>query len=259
MTLDGRTVVITGASSGLGAEAVRLLGERGATVHAVGRDAERTRRVGGRHAYTVDFARLDDVRRLATELRARLDHIDVLAANAGAVVPRGVTADGIDAVFQVNAIGPWLLTTLLADRLRGGRVLATNSRSHRGAVIGDVPALAEGRPPLPGHRAYARAKLAAGILLREFGRRHPDVDVGDFHPGILATDFGRYLGERTGRAAKTAARPFLGSPADGAACLVALAERDTPLAGGYHTRARPARGAEQLYSPDLGRDLWPPT
>ncbi|GGT93065.1 SDR family NAD(P)-dependent oxidoreductase [Streptomyces coeruleorubidus] len=260
MSLRGKTVVLTGASSGIGAQAAVRLHAQGALVHLVGRDERRTRRVAealDAPWYTADFEELADVRRLADELMGATRHIDVLAANAGAVMPDRHTADGIDATFQVNVLSPWLLMLLLADHLSGGRILATNSRAHKNAVIGlhSLEDLARGRQGVSGHRAYARSKLAAGILLREYGRRHRGIDVGDFHPGIIASGFDRPLGKR-GAVMKALARPFTDTPDQGAARLVHLASRTGPLAGTYYTRTRPAKPSPQLHSRQLGADLW---
>jgi NAD(P)-dependent dehydrogenase (short-subunit alcohol dehydrogenase family) len=119
--LRGKTVVITGASSGIGAEAARRLAELGATVAVVGRSPEKTaaaaQRVGGR-AHLVDYGRLDDVRRLAADLLAAYERIDILANNAGAIfTTRTTSADGHEMTFQVNHLAPFLLTNLLLARL----------------------------------------------------------------------------------------------------------------------------------------------
>jgi NAD(P)-dependent dehydrogenase (short-subunit alcohol dehydrogenase family) len=260
MNLQGKTVVLTGASSGIGAQAAARLRAAGALVHLVGRDERRTRQVAealDAAWYTADFENLADVRRLADQLKHATHRIDVLAANAGAVMPDRHTADGIDATFQVNVLSPWLLMLLLAEHLRGGRILATNSRSHKNAVIGlhSLEDLARGRQGVSGHRAYARSKLAAGILLREYGRRHGTIDVGDFHPGIIASDFGRYMGKR-GAVMKVLARPFIDTPDQGAARLVHLASSPGTLAGTYYTHTQPAKASPQLHSRELGTALW---
>lgn len=255
--IEGKTVVITGASAGTGAAAARELHRRGAFVVPVGRSAAKTAAVAaefGVWPFTVDFASLDDVRRLGQELLEALPRIDVLAANAGAVVPGGrPTADGIESTFQVNAIGPWLLMRLLAPRLAGGRIISTSSRSHVKATldprsVGDTTGM---RP----HAVYARAKLAFGVLLREFGRRTPGVTVADFHPGIIASDFGRYMGVR-GAVLTRLAGPFLDTPVDGARRLVHLATTDEDIDGRYFVDGRPAAGSPLLDDRDLATTLW---
>lgn len=131
-------------------------------------------------------------------------------------MPPSLTDDGIDATFQANALAPWLLMTQLAGKLGTGRVLLTNSRAHNNAVL-------------------SLHNIAAGVLLREFHRHNPGVDAGDFHPGLIASDFGRYMG-RTGSLLKTATR-------------------QQALDGTYFVHARPAKGSAQLHSEELGTAL----
>jgi NAD(P)-dependent dehydrogenase (short-subunit alcohol dehydrogenase family) len=163
--LRGRTVVITGASTGIGAAAARLFAEAGATVTVVGRSPERTAavaaRIGGR-AHIADFGSLDDVRRLAAGLLATHDRIDVLANNAGTVqTRRRISADGHEMTFQVNHLAPFLLTDLLLDRLaaapHGARVINTASTLYRKARL-DLDDLDGARGRYRGLRAYGRAK-----------------------------------------------------------------------------------------------------
>jgi NAD(P)-dependent dehydrogenase (short-subunit alcohol dehydrogenase family) len=254
------TVVLTGASSGLGARAAHRLHDEGIELVVVGRDAARIAAIAdelGAQRYTVDFAQLDQVRTLAETLTREYPRIDVVAANAGGVPQEERTVDGVEATFQVNALGPWLLIELLAGALAGGRILATSSRSHTGAHISEdgIETIATCAGRLSRHGAYARAKLAAGILLREYGHRHPNIDVGDFHPGVMATDFGRYLGS-AGRVLKVLAAPFLDSADDGARRLVDLALTPEPLAGKYFAKNQSATGSPQLHDRRLGDRLW---
>lgn len=253
----GKTVVITGASAGTGAAAARALHRLGANVVPVGRSAEKTAAVArelGVRGYTVDFANLEDVQRLARTLLDALPRIDVLAANAGSVVPGGRgAADGLEPTLAVNALGPWLLLRLLGPRLRGGRVVSTSSRSHVGAGL--EPSRIQDTAGMRPHDVYARAKLAFGLLLREFGRRHPDVVVADFHPGIIASDFGRYLGV-AGGVLTVLARPFLDTPEDGARRLVQLVTTDEEISGRYFSRGHPAAGSPLLQDRTLSAALW---
>jgi len=116
--MHGRTVVVTGASAGVGAAAAAALAASGANVAVVGRSKEKTAEVAARIGgtpYTVDFASLDDVRRLADELD--YPRIDVLANNAGLISrDRRITRDGHELTFQGNHLAPLLLNSLLMDR-----------------------------------------------------------------------------------------------------------------------------------------------
>jgi NAD(P)-dependent dehydrogenase (short-subunit alcohol dehydrogenase family) len=242
-SLAGKTVVVTGASSGTGAQAARQLAARGARVVVVGRDRARTDRVAeylGAPRYLADFADLADVRRLAANLVADLGTIDVLLDNAGAAFPDPApTVDGNEINYQVNALAPFLLLHTLTPALASGRVVSTSSRSHRGAVLhhDDVGTQLDQISGLGAHQRYARAKLAALLLHRAHHDRHPAISIVDVHPGIVASDFGRYLG-RAGTVLKHLARPFLLSPGTAAAALVALAEAPELPTPAYYDRQR---------------------
>src|SRR6185503_18087224 len=90
----------------------------------------------GAHGHVADLARMDEVRRLAAELRERYPRIDVLVNNAGALfTSRHETPDGFEQTFALNHLAPFLLTNLLLDRLAGARVVTTASDAHRGGVL----------------------------------------------------------------------------------------------------------------------------
>jgi NAD(P)-dependent dehydrogenase (short-subunit alcohol dehydrogenase family) len=153
-SLKGRTVVITGASSGIGAEAARRFGELGAVVAVVGRSPEKTaavaRRIGGR-AYPADYTRLDDVRRRAAELSAAYERIDVLANNAGGLfTSRKTTPDGHEMTFQVNRLRPEEPANDQARDADLARRLCERSADMTGladpAATGDAPS---GEPSAP--------------------------------------------------------------------------------------------------------------
>ncbi|MGX7670831.1 SDR family NAD(P)-dependent oxidoreductase [Plantactinospora sp. DSM 117369] len=259
--MNGKIVVITGASSGLGAAAARELHRLGARVVPVGRSPDRTAALAaelGVTGHTVDFTRLDSVHLLARRLLSDHPHIDVLAANAGGIpATRRLTVDSIEPILQANAIGPWLLTRLLNPALDGARVIATSSRSHTSATLptAQLDQIATSTGGLGPHRTYARAKLVAGILLRELGRRYPHLTVADFHPGIIASDFGRYLGP-LGTVLKVAATPVLDSPATAAHRLIHLVQTTDDIDGTYFVRNRPAPGSPLLNDHDLGGRVW---
>jgi len=133
-----RVIVITGASDGIGSAAARLLKGQGANVVIVGRSPEKTQNVAreiGVPYYLADFAKLEDVRTLATKLRAELPRIDVLVNNAGGVMGRRqLTVDGNELTTQVNHLAAFLLTNLLLETLVASKasVIATSSLAIRG-------------------------------------------------------------------------------------------------------------------------------
>ena len=190
-----RTVVITGASAGIGAEAAARLAESGWRVAVVGRNQERTdavaAAVGGTPFYA-DYDRLDDVRALAAALLKKYARIDVLLNNAGGLVsPRRLSEDGHERTFQHNHLAPFLLTGLLRARLEknNGRVVSTSSLMN---LIGDVridDLEWKNRPWFGGWKAYGTAKLETVLFMRELAKRST-LEAYSVHPGYVATGFG---------------------------------------------------------------------
>ncbi|SDX83867.1 NADP-dependent 3-hydroxy acid dehydrogenase YdfG [Amycolatopsis xylanica] len=261
--LAGKTIVVTGASAGIGAAAARQLHAAGANVVPVGRSADKTAAIAkelGVEGLTVDYTNLADVRRLAGELLERCPRIDVLANNAGGLwTQRNITVDGYEQTFQVNCLAPYLLTRLLTDRLResGGRVVITTSDNHKtGKVNLDDLDSEQG---YKSQKAYANSKLAAAILNREYARRYPELGVADFHPGVVASEFSRDMKLMHAFANSPLGKPmrhFLTSPEQGAETLVYLSGTTEPLHGGYYVKSKPAKPAKLASDENLATELW---
>ncbi len=265
MTTAPRTVVVTGASSGIGAAVARQLRSRDVDVVVVGRDPARTRALAdelGSPGLTADFTDLSSVRSLADRLLTALPRIDVLVDNAGAALAGTTpTVDGHEVNHQVNALAPFLLLTRLTPALErtGGRVVSTTSATHRRARLTahDVAAELDSTRGSAMQR-YARAKLAALLLHREHARRHPALAMADAHPGVVASGFLPSVG-RWGAAAAVLARPLLTSPEAAARSLVHLATTDEDVAGRYVDAGRPGRPSPLVDDEQLGRAVWEDT
>jgi NAD(P)-dependent dehydrogenase (short-subunit alcohol dehydrogenase family) len=265
--MEDRTVVITGASSGIGRAAAIELAALGADVVVVGRDPGRTRAVaeqtGGR-AYLADFERLDDVRRLADELLADMPAIHVLANNAGGLGPRRDTVDGFDSTFQRNHLAGFLLTNLLLPRLiataadappASVRIVQTSSDAARNGRIRLDDLDTRRGPWFGGWRAYGTSKLENVVFTRELARRLAGTGVAAyaFHPGFVASGFGNGFGPIA------FAQRWALSPEQGAQPLVRLAAApDVPApSGNYFDRLKaPGRLPEQADDPGLAKALW---
>ncbi len=237
--VEGRRVVITGATAGIGLAAATELARRGAHLTIVARSWERGHEAAGRIAHETtwrqepevllaDLSSQAAVRRLGAELHDRYPRIDVLANNAGAVnAKRTTTEDGIELTWAVNHLAPFLLTTLLLDRLTASapaRVITTTSDAHAGAHI-PFDDFESGADRARGFRRYGQTKLANILFTSELARRieSTGVTANCYHPGFIASNFNRNNGARM-RIAMTLARPFARSNERGADTLVWLAD-----------------------------------
>jgi NAD(P)-dependent dehydrogenase (short-subunit alcohol dehydrogenase family) len=190
-----RTIVITGASDGVGAAAARALSAAGESVIVAGRDPGKTSRLAaeaGAQGFTADFADLGQVRRLADQLLAACPRIDILVNNAGAIMPGFArSADGFEKTFQVNHVAPFLLTTLLMDVLEASSaVVITTASTAASAGHVDLDDLDSTRA-FDTKRAYATSKLENILFTRELHRRYAGhgVSAVAFHPGNVASNF----------------------------------------------------------------------
>jgi len=259
-------VVLTGATRGIGQAAALELSRRGAELAIVGREPERVSEVareahgtgGGApvHEHVADLTSMAQVRALADELLTRYQHIDVLANNAGALfATRAVTSEGFERTFALNHLAPFLLTNLLLERLRGGRVVTTASDAHTSGRL-DLSDLQSERS-YSAMRVYGTTKLCNILFTRELARRVPDVRATCFHPGVVRTGFGK---NENGiwKLLTTVAGPFFRSPARGARSLVwlALTTDAASLDGAYVENEKVVAPSAQAQDDTLAAQLW---
>jgi NAD(P)-dependent dehydrogenase (short-subunit alcohol dehydrogenase family) len=196
------TILITGATSGIGLEAAVILAREGHRVVLVGRDETKTRRSVDQvkrrsekahvESLLCDFSSLASIRALAEAYRANYDRLDVLLNNAGAVnSERGLTKDGFERTWAVNHLGYFLLTNLLLDLLvksAPARIVVVASRGHyRGTIDLEDPGFEKGGYSIMG--AYSRSKLANVMMTRSLARRlaGKGVTANSLHPGTVRT------------------------------------------------------------------------
>jgi NAD(P)-dependent dehydrogenase (short-subunit alcohol dehydrogenase family) len=209
LDLNGRNVVITGTSSGLGIETARALSARGAHVVGVVRNIDKARaalaEAGASEVdlYEADLASLESVRAFTDRYVADgHDRIDVLIANAGIMAcPQGSTTDGFELQFGTNHLGHFLLINRLLSLLlnaKAARVVMLSSSGHRfGDVSLDDPNFE--RTPYDAWMAYGRAKTANVLFAVELDRRYRSqgLRATAVHPGGIVTDLGRHLTDET--------------------------------------------------------------
>jgi NAD(P)-dependent dehydrogenase (short-subunit alcohol dehydrogenase family) len=270
--LSGRTVLVTGSTSGIGRVAAVALGRLGATVLVHGRDRERGEAVvseigdtaGAARLFLADFADPDSVAALATDVRDAVGTVDVLCNNAGGFFrDREPTSLDVDRAFHINHLAHFQLTADLLDSLPpDGRIVTTSSVAHRAGTL-DCDRLFDlsGLSPVG---AYCRSKLANIQFTRELAARlrraDREVTANAFHPGIVpGSGFGRALpGPVSALFDLFAAAPVAETVEEGAATLVYLAAAPdvADTTGTYFARRREIRPAPPARDDDATRELW---
>lgn len=260
-----RTIVITGASDGVGAAAARALAA-GDHVVVVGRTPAKVARVAsetGAEGVVADFSRLSEVRRLAADLLERHERIDVLANNAGGIFDtRQVTEDGHELTWQVNHLAPFLLTNLLLERLLASRasVINTSSEAHRRGKVDLHDPEMENR--WTKWASYCTSKLANILFTRALHRRHvlDGISTASFHPGLVASGFGTGGAGATGRFYRSPlGRRVMVSPEQGADTLLWLANGTPPrdwASGEYYVKRQVVRTTAAGRDDALAEALW---
>ena len=270
-----RIGIVTGASSGIGLYTALGLARTGMRVVMVGRDRNRTEaarrfvsdRMRGAQVETAlaDFASLAEVRRLAAEILAAHDRLDLLVNNAGLFSPKFQrSANGYELTFAVNHLAPFLLTNLLIERLKAtaaessgpARIVTVASRAHRGNRI-DLATIAgpQGWTML---KAYGRSKLCNILFTRELAARlrGSGMFAASLHPGVVATG----LAQRGGlvELGWRLMKPFMVSPEKGAetSLFLATVPDPAPFHGGYVVGRALERPDPAALDDELARRLW---
>ena len=269
--MQGKTVVITGATSGIGEVAAIRLARQGARLLLVARDPRRAERVLARlksvapaaahGVYQADLSRLSEMKRAGAEIAKAEPRIDVLINNAGAFfTARRLTEDGLERTFALNHMAYFVLTCALIDRLKAAapsRIVSTASDAHRGARL-DFADL-QGEKGYDGYKAYGRSKLCNILFTRELARRlaGTGVTANCLHPGFVATRFGDQAGGVMSLVIR-AAKLFAISPQKGADTIVHLASSPEAAgsSGGYFYKCLPATPTAEARDDAAAARLW---
>jgi len=270
--LAGKTVVVTGGNGGLGFQTALPLAAMGVRIVIVGRDRMRSeaaldyfRQVSQSavaEAYYADLSRLDEVRRVAAMLAEKLDRIDVLVNNAGAIFNRReVTEDGLERTFALNHMGYFLLTLLLRDKLlrsAPARIVNVASEAHRGARL-DFTDLQNSKS-FGGWKAYRRSKLCNILFTRELARRlaGSGVTANCLHPGLCATSIGNDTTGWFRRGVQLTKRLFAIPAVQGArtAIYAASAPELAEITGAYFINCRAATPSPEAQDDEAAERLW---
>jgi len=269
--MAGKTVLVTGASGGIGMATALGLSKLGAHVAITGRDRERVlaaarqiRSGGGGLAdvFVADLSSQSEVRRLAGEVLQCLPSIDVLVNNVGGYWnTRHVTDDGLEYTFALNHLAPFLLTNLLLDRLAqapAARVVTVSSNAQALGRI-DFDDL-QGTEGYSGARAYNQSKLANVLFTYELAKRlhGTSVTANALHPGVVNTSFGREDAARVQRVLVPVMRPLMKSPTQGAATSIHVASAPAlaEVTGLFFTQSKPKSSSPRSYDTAVAARLW---
>ena len=272
VSMTGRTVLVTGGTGGIGRATATALARAGARVGIVGRDRERTAAVAREMTDSVPGAQIDafaadmssqaEVRRLAAEVLAQYPRLHVLVNNVGGSwATRHVTSDGLEHTLAVNHLAPFLLTTLLLDRLVASapaRVVTVSSGAQSMGRI-DVEDL-QGERSYSANRAYNQSKLANVMFTYELARRleGTGVTANALHPGVVRTSFGQEDPQPFFRLLSPVVLPFMKTPEQGAATSIYLASSPEVegVTGTYFVNSRPKRSNKASYDRAAAARLW---
>ncbi|MGO9144119.1 MAG: SDR family oxidoreductase [Streptosporangiaceae bacterium] len=270
--MAGKSVLVTGGTGGIGKATATGLAALGARVGITGRDQARAEAAaagiraapGGPavDAFAADMSVQAGVRRLAAQVLDTYPRLDVLVNNAGGFwAHRHVTADGLERTFALNHLAPFLLTSLLLDRLTASapaRIVTVSSGAHAGGRI-DFDDL-QGERNYSGQRAYSQSKLANVMFTYELARRLEGTGVTATvcHPGVVRTGFGAEDQAAHMAVVIRVARLFMKTPAQGAVTPIYLASSPEVegVTGRYFANRKPKISGKASYDTTAAARLW---
>jgi NAD(P)-dependent dehydrogenase (short-subunit alcohol dehydrogenase family) len=269
--LKGRTILVTGATGGIGLAAARELARLGAQVTLLSRSAERCAAAAARiraetgspvEYIAADLSTLGGILQAAADFKQRHTRLHVLVNNVGALfVRRQLTLDGLERTFALNHLSYFLLTNLVLGLLKTSapaRVVNVASAAHERAGL-DLDNL-QGEKRYRGMQAYGQSKLANLLFTYELSRRleGSGVTANALHPGFVATGFARNNGPLFNAGTWLVGRLFGRRPGQGARTVVYLAASPEVegVTGQYFVDRRPQPSSPLSYDRPLAERLW---
>jgi NAD(P)-dependent dehydrogenase (short-subunit alcohol dehydrogenase family) len=272
--MKDKVVVVTGATQGIGLETARALARQGARVVITARDQGKADRAvvelkGSTgndrvECVLVDFASMESMKKAAVDLHGRVDRVDVLVNNAGAIFSdRQESRDGLELTFATNHIGYFLWTQLHLDLLRKApkaRVVSVSSDAHKAARNGVAFDDLERKRGYSGFGVYGESKLMNILVTRELARRlaGTSITANCLHPGVIASGFGTNNSWLLGFATRHLSPFFLTSPEKGAATSIHLASSPDVdgVSGRYFAKCREASTTRHAKDDQAASRLW---
>jgi WW domain-containing oxidoreductase len=270
LSLEGKTILVTGCNSGIGLETMRVLALRGARVIGAARTEAKTREASAGMKGTItpvacELAEPASVRACVAAVKALDVPLDAIVANAGIMaLPARETKHGFELQFFTNHVGHFLLVTGLLDRLSPtGRVVMLSSEAHRraypeGIRFDDLGAERE----YTAFGAYGQSKLANLLFAKELSKRLEGKRTANaLHPGVIHTNLGRHMGAAASIAFGIAGPLFLKSIPEGAATQTFLAAHPSvaDVTGKYFSDCNEKKPRRDAEDPELARRLWEKT
>jgi NAD(P)-dependent dehydrogenase (short-subunit alcohol dehydrogenase family) len=271
--MKGKVCLVTGTSAGIGKTTAMGLAKLDATVVAVMRDSEKSKvaleeiktESGKRDSVVylaADLSSQKSIRELVKEFNSRFDRLDVLLNNAGvSQFHRTLSPDGIEITFAVNVLAPFLLTTMLTDKLKSSapsRVVNVSSRSSDSAEI-EFDNL-QGEKKYSSFKIYGQSKLALNLITVEFSRRleGTGVTANFLHPGVIRTELGTRDVNPLFKALAAFVKVFMASPDKGARTSIYLASSPyvEDVTGKYFANQRQVKANPISFDEPTAKRLW---
>jgi NAD(P)-dependent dehydrogenase (short-subunit alcohol dehydrogenase family) len=274
MQMSGKVCVVTGASSGIGRATAVGLAKLGATVVPVMRSASprvesalsgmKAAQSGGGapiSAMYADLSSQDSIRQFAAKFNSNFERLDVLINNAGVnCSKRKLTVDGLETTFAVNVLAPFLLTSLLLEKLKSSepsRIVNVSSDAAKGQRV-DFENL-QGEKRYSMLRSYGASKLELNLLTVELARRLKGtrVTANFLHPGVIKTNLARGMNPAA-QAVFSFVKLFFASPEKGARTSIYLASSPEVegVSGKFFSKEREAEAPAESYDLDVATRLW---
>ncbi len=273
--MKNKTILITGASQGIGYESALALAQMGAKIIMLGRDEARTKAAmeqivaktnNENISYLLaDLSSLEQVRELAAKFKRDYQKLDVLLNNAGAMsAKRKLSADGYEITWALNHLSYFLLTHELLDILKESgrrgkksRIINVASMAHKRAII-DFDDI-EGERHYAKWKAYGQSKLANIMFTYALARRlkQSNVTANCLHPGVVGTGFINHIGKME-KALSPIIKLFLISPARGAKTNIYLASSSEveDVSGAYFANCKAIKSSDYSYNEEIQERLW---